>query len=660
MAIHPLFSRLRLAAFTVASLASLSVAIPVHAQEPVVLEPILVTASRHPETAGISAAHIQVISRDDIDQSGARTLAELLRRAAVIQLVDTAGDGASPAVAMRGFGENGAQNSLVLINGNRLNNDTDISVPDLGNLALDEIDHIEIINGSAGALYGAGAVGGLVNIITRPISRHASLGATRGSSDGEQYRFGTGYTHKGFGVQISGEKSLADNYRERNEANREYAAARVSHKSELFSVEAEHSVQDASKNLPGALFNPQYTGNPRQPRYTTDFTTTENERNSGKITFFATEDLSLLLDVSEREDHGRSVLTIGSVTSPTRQDRKQRSVSPRISHQVAFAQGGSIRLLAGYDSDAAGYHFLSSLGPIDHDQKTRSSYGQITLALNPSFEVVAGGRHATYRANVQDSFSYPAGVRLSHDIDAGSLAFYWAASPALRAWLRIDDNFRFAAADEQTNIAFGSTTPLLPQQGQSRETGFDWRGDGWLAGLQLYSLALENEISYDPALFANINLDRTRRQGGTLHAGFPVTPSLQFNGQIAYVNAEFTGGPNRGKRVPFVARDNLVLDLAWSANRHISLVAETQRIGARQPSGDWNNTLPAVDACWLSNLAVNYRLKNLAVHLRVNNLFDKQHAAFATSAFNPFPTVDTAYMPAPDRNLLLSLDYKLL
>ena len=68
---------------------------------------------------------------------------------------------------IRGFGEASKSNSLILVNGIRLN-DIDMSNVNLSYIPIDSIERIEIIRGgSAGTLYGSGAIGGAVNIVTK-------------------------------------------------------------------------------------------------------------------------------------------------------------------------------------------------------------------------------------------------------------------------------------------------------------------------------------------------------------------------------------------------------------------------------------------------------------------------------------------------------------
>ena len=76
-------------------------------------------------------------------------------------------NGAGTTVDMRGFGVTGPSNTLILLNGRRLN-DWDLPGFDLSTIDRKSIERIEITRGNSGAvLYGDGAVGGVINIVTR-------------------------------------------------------------------------------------------------------------------------------------------------------------------------------------------------------------------------------------------------------------------------------------------------------------------------------------------------------------------------------------------------------------------------------------------------------------------------------------------------------------
>lgn len=109
------------------------------------IEQIVVTGLRTEQSLLETPVAISVITREDIERSGALTIADVLRGRAGLQIRDTIGDGGRGVlVAMRGFGENAANNTLVLVDGRRLNNPS-LAAPDLNSIALADIERIEIL-----------------------------------------------------------------------------------------------------------------------------------------------------------------------------------------------------------------------------------------------------------------------------------------------------------------------------------------------------------------------------------------------------------------------------------------------------------------------------------------------------------------------------------
>ena len=117
---------------------------------------------------GIVGASNSVITAEDIARSPATTLQDVLSREAGIQIEHAGGNnGATTSVDLRGFGATASSNSLFLLNGRRLN-DIDLQGVDFSSIPKDSIERIEITRGNSGAvLYGDGAVGGVINIVTK-------------------------------------------------------------------------------------------------------------------------------------------------------------------------------------------------------------------------------------------------------------------------------------------------------------------------------------------------------------------------------------------------------------------------------------------------------------------------------------------------------------
>ncbi len=120
---------------------------------------ILIDQGQEGEVRHANAQKV-VISHQQIIQSGAKNIADILQQFSGIQIQDLVGDGSQLVVNIRVFGGNAAQNSLILIDGVPLSN-SDMGTPAINLIPVEDIDHIDIIYGSEGTLYGNQAVGGV-------------------------------------------------------------------------------------------------------------------------------------------------------------------------------------------------------------------------------------------------------------------------------------------------------------------------------------------------------------------------------------------------------------------------------------------------------------------------------------------------------------------
>lgn len=124
---------------------------------------IVVTATRTEKEVLTAPGHVTVLSAEEISRSGAKDVADLLTRQAAIKINDYGAEGALKSISIRG---SSSSQVLVLVNGMRQNNsDSGGANPSL--IPLDNIERIEIVRGGFSSLYGADAVGGVINIITK-------------------------------------------------------------------------------------------------------------------------------------------------------------------------------------------------------------------------------------------------------------------------------------------------------------------------------------------------------------------------------------------------------------------------------------------------------------------------------------------------------------
>jgi vitamin B12 transporter len=166
------------------------------------LDDIVVTATRTPLPVKQVIGDVTVITQEQIRNAGQTTLVELLQGQPGLEITQSGGAGAVAGVSIRGANNN---QTLVLIDGLRVGSLTLGSTP-LENVSLDQIDHIEILRGPASSLYGADAIGGVIQIFTRQGSGMPRLTAalglgTQGTVNGRVgYSGQAGATHFSIGA----------------------------------------------------------------------------------------------------------------------------------------------------------------------------------------------------------------------------------------------------------------------------------------------------------------------------------------------------------------------------------------------------------------------------------------------------------------------------
>jgi vitamin B12 transporter len=148
-------------------------------------KPIIVTATRTAQTVDQALASVDVITREDIEQSQAQDVGELLRMLAGVDIARSGGYGSLTNVFMRGTNPN---QTLFLIDGMRVASATTGTFP-IENLDLNNIERIEIVRGPRSTQYGSDAIGGIIQIFTRDEKRQnyrvsGGSNATREASAG--------------------------------------------------------------------------------------------------------------------------------------------------------------------------------------------------------------------------------------------------------------------------------------------------------------------------------------------------------------------------------------------------------------------------------------------------------------------------------------------
>ncbi|KAB0575094.1 TonB-dependent receptor [Ideonella dechloratans] len=141
----------------------------------------VVTASRMPESAAQAVRPVTVITAEDIRQSGAGSVTDLLRTLGGVEITQNGGLGSSSSVFIRGAN---SDHTVVLVDGVRIGSAT-LGTAAFESIPLALIERIEVLPGPSSSLYGSDAIGGVIQIFTKSAKRSpgASVALTAGSHD---------------------------------------------------------------------------------------------------------------------------------------------------------------------------------------------------------------------------------------------------------------------------------------------------------------------------------------------------------------------------------------------------------------------------------------------------------------------------------------------
>lgn len=572
-------------------------------------EPIIVTATRTARTADETLAAVSVITREDIERSQVKSVAELLVGEAGIDIAVNGGYGKSTSVFLRGTN---SDHVLMLIDGVKVGSAT-LGSPSWQYLPLDQIERIEIVRGPRSSLYGADAIGGVVQIFTRsPAERfRAGAGAGYGTYGTSRTTADVAGTGGGTRFSLSGAHFNTDGIDART-ASAGNEGDRDGYRNTSFNARLGHRFAngaDVELHTMQAWGHVEYDGNPNQTAFdigaagvrlnfaptavwnvklqtglSRDYT--DNFKNGGFVSTFNTlrhsaswqndatlgKDQLLTLGLDYRDDR------IGSTTGYTEKERANRGVF--VQHQGRF---GNHDLLASWRQD-------------DNEQ---------------------------FGAN-----------------DTGNLAWGYVLTPTLRARASYGTAFKAPTFNQLYFPGFGDPN-LKPEESESYEAGLRGKTAGGYWDIRAFQTNVDNLIAtvdIGGGTFRAQNVDKARIKGLETEVGARLA-GWETRTAFTLLDPRDTG---RDKILNRRAKRSLKLDAdrAFGAWR----VGATWLVQGHRYD-DVNNTV-RLGGYGLLNLRAQYDLsKRWVLRANLDNAFDKA-----------YQTVNT--YNSPGRTVFVSLGYR--
>jgi len=645
--------------------------------EDITLEKIVVVPYRYAEDITRTPVSVTVINQEDIKNSNALTIVDVLRPVTGIVVRDWFNNAAKASVDIRGFGELGGMNVLVLIDGRRVN-EIDLSATAWTQIPLNQIEKIEVIRGgSGGVLYGDNAVSGVINIVTKKGKGKPSieLETEIGSYDMNKQKVSLSGLKDTFSYSVIASREGTHGYRKNSYyKSKDFATKIICEISPRVSLRFSNSFHDSGFGFPGALLASDLETRSRKD---TKFPRDHADDKDYYFVLGASAEFpewgELSLDTSfRRKDVFSNFIDANAGWNPFYKSRIDTfGFSPKyILERSLFASDNKV--ITGIDyyrSDYAMDNFdladdLQST--TDVNKISTGYYFQDELTVLKNWTLTAGYRYefAKYELDYHDYAVFFPNPDVDTDLKPEQKAYNAGLLYRYKAdcglFFNINRNFRLPAVDEY--FAWGALNPdLRPQVSQNYEAGLRHRfnhDSGF--SLSLFRMDIENELYYNPlggpwGLGANENYDKTRHQGLEFALDSSLLKNLSIFANYAYTKSFFDRGIYNKKTVPMVPRHKASIGCKLALSQSWTLNVRTDYVGQRYFINDQANALSRMNGYLTADTSLSYKHENFKVMLSINNIFNKMYSEYGV--YSVF-AAQKAYYPARGRNFNIKMEYK--
>jgi len=642
-------------------------------EKEVVLEEVVVTATREKREMSKVPANVTVITEKDIKNSNAKTILDLLRTEEGIVVKDLLGIGKAQ-VDLRGFGETGPLNTLVLVDGRRVN-EIDLSGVDWTQIPLDRVERVEIVRGTGSVLYGDNAVGGVINIITKTPAE--KLTARAGNIFGSYGRFSgeasLGGGHENIAGSLFVSYDSTNGYRDNNEfRTRDVGGKLVFDPTEYLSFNLSGAHHRDEFGLPGPLSEARLAIDRRAARNPFDEAETVDQYVNLGGNWDMGEYGRIVADVSYRDREGEDDFI--SSSSATERELQTFSFTPRYSWSGSLFDRGNT-FIAGVDIYASNldvdFFFGTPLVPSGLTDIERDSYGfyvsnDFSILENLIFSL--GARHERVQYDLkQEDFLFGLAplddtIRDRENAYSVGLTFLYTERSSLFA--RVNRSFRFPLTDELVLFDFFTGRILLnpdikPQRGCHYELGIrhfyapDIEALRFLnadveARATLFRAEIRDEIFLNFATFTNENHPETLHQGVEIGSKVDLFKRLTLFGNYTFEKATFQDDPFETNDIPAVPRHKANLGFRiYDIIPGLIFSATYNFVGSSFVISDQANQFDKLSKYYTVDARISHEWQWFKAFVGVNNITNRQYSEYAV--LGGFPTVRNFY-PAPERN----------
>ncbi|MFH1622447.1 MAG: TonB-dependent receptor [Candidatus Omnitrophota bacterium] len=641
------------------------------------LQKIIITPNRFSQKFQNSTGEISIITRQDIENSGAEILLDVFRTIKGVIVRDYYGNGARATVDLRGFGETSSSNALVLVDGRRVNT-PDLSGVDWMQIPLERIERVEILHGGTGSvLYGDNAVGGVINIITKTgyskqptWEAYSSLGSYNMN---KQSISCDGATDK-LSYSVTTSRLDTNGYRQNSEYRSSDLGTKLKYQlNDAITLKLSGDYHEADLGLPGPLNANEYATLSRR-----ESKASERDNKVGEQDYYIKFDLEGLtfdfgivnLDFSYRRRWTDTYWGTYSIINSARIDTFAFTPNYTCTLDLFGRPNKVIMGIDYYKIDNILNDFSATAaqtGDGDVDKRSLGVYFSDSFSVTDKLSVDLGYRYERMRYDF-DYVDFQGWYTTVDDFEKrkeeafkGGVVYSWNEDTQL--FFNTSKSFRSPLTDEfllydfsvlpygrSINKGLGTQTSLNFDCGIRHAFNKYLRTD-----LTFFNMDINNEIYFDPLVSKNDTYDKTRHQGVNLQVDFKLTQRITAFANWMYTRARFQDGTYDNKTIPMVPLNKASLGMNLGFWENFKVIPIVNFVGRRYLISDQANQAGKLDSYITADLRLSYENSSYEIFINLNNIFNRKYVEYAVT--NSSGTSKN-YYPSPERNFTAGVKIK--
>lgn len=663
------------------------------ANEPAELDSIVVNSDWLGEVSEKSiktySGSREVLTNEELHKRGALNIEDALRNVNGVQVLDETGTGILPNIGIRGLNPLRSERVQILVDGYpiAIGPYTNVGVS-LFPVTLPSIEAVDIVRGGAAVHYGPNNVGGVLNLVTKPISRdfeqsireRMTVAEDTGNVYYDSYYRASGFVTDDLGLQLQVNLQDGEGFRENSETdvqniilNAQYF---VDDKNEL---EMQLQYYNVNAELAGSLSPDAYKTDRTASQRPFDAYDADMLRGNLTWTYNPNNDVEFqwrnFAHKADRTFFFGQDLTSGGHWADPAGTASHVADSPRVFH--VYGTEPRITVKQGNHTLMAGARFVKEKVRFDVNrlQLSNNNYAEVrnwnfdteafafyfsdSISLfDDKFTVTPGIRYEDVSTDFQDGIN---NTKNSNDTDE--------LLPGLTVGLQATDSL-FLFANAQRSLVPVQTAQVIREGDVANELAWNYeigaRADlttNVSVSSTLFRIDYEDQIQYNSTDTVYENLGETRHEGVELTADWQATRHLTVGMGYTYLETEQLSGESIGNDLPNAPEHHISAHMdykvgAWQANMTGLHASESYSDAANTKEETANGSAGQLPAYTLVNTRLSRDFNvgggsNLEIGLAINNLLDEEYY------FRGVDVSPIGRLSAPGRSFILegSLDF---